>query len=208
MVWRFVTISCRRRCNLSSAIVQSVRCTCCGWRLRSATALSMLATLLLAMIICSVVEAVSMENHPAEHETDSSHHDEATSCCTLLRFTLCESSSDRYRTQSYHHLTCQKLCVAVCSPRISTEPQTQLRSLWNRGPPLCLQIEPSVTPCGVRGPPGCFFVYGDFFLKGRCVVISAESHSFPIVSNFQEISDENYCINYRSARCRRLVRGL
>lgn len=165
MVWRFLTISCRRRCNLSSAIVQPVRCTWYGWRLRSATALSMLATLLPAMITCSVVEAVAMANHPAEHETDSSHHDEATSCCTLLRFTLCESSSDRYRAQSTHCLTCQKLCV-VCSPRISMEPQAQLCSLWNRGPPLCLQIEPSVTPCGVRGPPGCFFVYGDFLFNG------------------------------------------
>lgn len=168
MVWRFVTISCRRRCNLSSVIVQSVRCTCCGWRLRSATALSMLATLLLAMITCSVVEAAAFETHPAEHETDSSHHDEATSCCTLLSFILRESSADEYRAQSTHRLTCQKLRV-VCSPQISTQPQTQLRSLWDRGPPVCLQIEPSVTPYGVRGPPGCFFVYGDFLLTAmRC----------------------------------------
>ncbi len=159
MVWSFVTISCRRICNLSSAIGRSVRCIWWGRQFRSVTALSVSAALLLAMITCSVVEAVSMETHPDEHETDSSQHDEAVSCCTLLRFILPEGSSDRWKTQSTHRLTCQRLCVAVCSPRISTESQTRLRSLQDRGPPFCLQIEPSVTPYTVRGPPGCFFVF-------------------------------------------------
>lgn len=178
MVWPFVTILYRGRYNLSSATGQSVRCIRWGRQFCSVAALSVSAALLLAMIRCSVVEAVSMETQPAGHGADSSHNDEATSCCTLLRFILHESSADGYGAQSTHRLTRQKLRVAVCSLQISTEPQTRLRSLRDRDPPVCLQIEPSVTPCGVRGPPGRFFC-GDFRLR----VMRCNFRSIALVSN-------------------------
>ena len=157
--WRFSTILCQRGYNLSSAISHVIKFFCCGRRCHSLAALSVSAVLTLAMMTCSVVEADSTEMHSDEHKDDSSPSHDDTRCCELLMFILPESISERWRTLSGLHLSCQKLGVAVPSRGFSLEPQKQSNFLEDPQLSICLQIDLSVNPCGLRGPPGYSFSY-------------------------------------------------